>query len=290
VACLLPIAAGTALKPEHYAAIMAEAGAASAGVGFFEVHAENFFCAGGPRHRWLTAFRERHALSMHGVGLSLAGAERPDRAHLMRLAELLARYQPQEFSEHLAWSRGPAGHLNDLLPLPYTRESLALVAQHVDEVQCALGRRILIENPATYLRYREDGMGETQFLRELCARSGCGLLLDLNNVQVSATNHGHDARDYLHAFPLHAVGEIHLAGHAVHQDADGQALLIDSHDAPVAAEVWSLYEDCLRLTGPLPTLVEWDSQLPEWPVLRAEAASAQRRLDAARPLQRGAAA
>jgi uncharacterized protein (UPF0276 family) len=286
VACNLPAAAGTALKPEHYAQIMAE----PPGVGFFEVHAENFFCAGGPRHRWLAAFRERHALSMHGVGLSLAGAERPDGAHLARLRELLDRYQPQEFSEHLAWSRGPAGHLNDLLPLPYTQESLALVVAHVDEVQAALGRRILIENPATYLRYGGDGMGEAQFLRELAARSGCGLLLDLNNVHVSAINHGYDAHDYLRTFALQAVGEIHLAGHATHADADGRALLIDSHDAPVDAAVWSLYEACLQLTGPLPTLVEWDSQLPTWPVLREEAAQAQRRIDAVRLARRGVAA
>lgn len=286
MAHVLPAAAGIALKPEHYAAIMAE----PPGVGFFEVHAENFFCAGGPRHRWLTAMRERHALSMHGVGLSLAGAQRPDAVHLARLRELLARYQPQEFSEHLAWSRGPAGHLNDLLPVPYTQQTLALVAAHVDEVQVALGRRILIENPATYLRFHEDAMAEAQFLRELAARSGCGLLLDLNNVQVSAINHGHDALDYLRVFPLHAVGEVHLAGHARQVDADGHALLIDSHDAPVDAAVWSLYEHCLRLTGPLPTLVEWDSQLPEWRVLREEAAQAQRRIDAVRNAREGIAA
>ncbi|MEJ0100881.1 MAG: DUF692 domain-containing protein [Pseudomonadota bacterium] len=282
----LPIAAGTALKPEHYAAILAE----PPGVGFFEVHAENFFCAGGPRHRWLTAFRERHALSMHGVGLSLGGADAPDAMHLARLRELLLRYEPQAFSEHLAWSNGPQGHLNDLLPLPYTQESLALVSAHVDQVQNALGRRILIENPATYLRYRDDGMGEVEFLRELAARSGCGLLLDLNNVHVSATNHGYDALDYLRAFPLQAVGEIHLAGHAQHVDADGRPLLIDSHDAPVDAAVWSLYEACLQLTGPLPTLVEWDSNLPTWHQLLDEAAQAQRRLDAARLAQQGAAA
>jgi uncharacterized protein (UPF0276 family) len=286
VASKLPAAAGTALKPEHYAAILAE----SPGVGFFEVHAENFFCAGGPRHRWLTALRERHALSMHGVGLSLAGAARPDAAHLARLRELLARYQPQEFSEHLAWCSGPAGHLNDLLPLPYTNQTLALVAQHVDEVQCALGRRLLIENPATYVRYDDDGMGESQFLGELAARSGCGLLLDLNNVHVSAINHGYDALDYLRTFPLEAVGEIHLAGHARHEDADGRALLVDSHDAPVDAAVWSLYEACLQLTGPLPTLVEWDSQLPTWAVLKDEALQAQRRLDTLRVAQQGVAA
>jgi uncharacterized protein (UPF0276 family) len=286
VATALPPAAGTSLKPEHYAAIMAE----SPGVGFFEVHAENFLCDGGPRHRWLTAFRERWPLSMHGVGLSLGGAEAPDRMHLARLHALLARYEPQAFSEHLAWSRGPAGYLNDLLPLPYTSASLALVAAHIDQVQTALGRRILIENPATYLRFRDDGMGEPEFLRQLVARSGCGLLLDLNNVHVSAVNHGYGALDYLRALPLQAVGEIHLAGHARHIDGEGQVLLIDSHDAPVAPAVWSLYEECLRLTGPLPTLVEWDGNLPVWAGLRDEAARAQQRLDRAQLAQHGAAA
>jgi hypothetical protein len=286
VASALPAAAGTTLKPEHYAAIMAE----SPGVGFFEVHAENFFCDGGPRHRWLTAFRERWPLSMHGVGLSLGGAEPPDLVHLARLRALLERYEPQAFSEHLAWSRGPSGYLNDLLPLPYTDAALAAVTAHVDQVQTALGRRILIENPATYLRYRDDGIGEAEFLRQLVARTGCGLLLDLNNVHVSAVNHGYDAVAYLRALPLHAVGEIHLAGHARHIDAQGQVLLIDSHDAPVDAAVWSLYEQCLRLTGPLPTLVEWDGHLPEWRELRDEAGRAQQRLDQAQLTGHGVAA
>jgi len=282
----LPAAAGTALKPQHYAAILAE----PPGVGFFEVHAENFFCEGGPRHRYLTALRERHPLSIHGVGLSLGGAAAPDAAHLQQLRRLLARYQPQEFSEHLAWCHGPGGYLGDLLPLPYTEQSLTRVAQHVEQVQETLGRRILIENPATYLRFRDDAMSEAEFLRRLVTRSGCGLLLDLNNVHVSAVNHGHDGREYLTALPLAAVGEIHLAGHARQTDADGLALLIDSHDAPVDPAVWALYEACLALTGPLPTLVEWDSSLPEWPVLREEARQAQRRLDAARLARRGAAA
>jgi len=274
----LPVAAGTSLKPEHYAAILAQ----NPGVGFFEVHAENFFCEGGPRHRYLTTFRERHALSMHGVGLSLGGAGRPDKAHVERLRELLARYQPQVFSEHLAWSRGPAGYLNDLLPLPYTRAALARVIENVDEVQTALGRRILIENPATYLRFTDDEMSEAGFLRELVAASGCGLLLDINNVYVSAVNHGLDAHEYLATLPLASVGEIHLAGHARQTDTAGRTLLIDSHDAPVDAAVWSLYEHCLTLTGPLPTLIEWDGRLPAWEILQSEAAQAQRRMDAVR--------
>ncbi len=282
----LPAAAGTALKPEHYAAILAE----SPGVGFFEVHAENFFCDGGPRHRWLTAFRERFALSIHGVGLSLGGTQAPDAAHLARLRQLLARYQPQAFSEHLAWCHGPQGHLNDLLPLPYTRESLRRVATHVDQVQDTLGRRILIENPATYLRFRHDAIGEAAFLRELGAMTGCRLLLDLNNVHVSAVNHGYDARAYLRALPPQAVGEINLAGHARHADSYGQPLLIDSHDAPVSAAVWELYANCLALTGPLPTLIEWDSQLPDWSVLRSEAAQAQQQLDALHGTYSGVAA
>jgi uncharacterized protein (UPF0276 family) len=287
----LPVVAGTTLKPEHYAAILAEtSGAESPGVGFFEVHAENFFCAGGPRHRYLTTFREHHPLSFHGVGLSLGGAQAPDPAHLGRLRELLSRYEPQAFSEHLAWCRGPQGHLNDLLPLPYTRESLTLVAEHVEQLQNALGRRVLIENPATCLRFHDDEMNEAAFLRQLVAMSGCGLLLDLNNVYVAAVNHGYDADDYLRALPLEAVGEFHLAGHARRTDADGRALLIDSHDAPVDPAVWSLYERCLALTGPRPTLIEWDGNLPDWNVLRDQAAQAQRRLDAARLAPRSAAA
>ncbi len=282
----LPIAAGTTLKPAHYASILAE----TPGVGFLEVHAENFFCAGGPRHRYLGAFRERYPLSMHGVGLSIGGAGPLDREHLAKLKELLARYQPQEFSEHLAWTRGPDGVLNDLLPLPYTRATLLRVAEHVDQVQDALGRRILLENPATYLRYVDDELTEAAFITELVTRTGCGLLLDINNVHVSAVNHDHDALACLRALPLAAVGEIHLAGHAELRDARGRALLIDSHDAPVAPAVWSLYEACLELTGPRPTLIEWDSQLPQWSDLRGEATRAQLRLDAAGPASRQAAA
>lgn len=282
----LPVAAGASLKPEHYAAILAQ----DPGVGFFEVHAENFFCDGGPRHRYLTTFRERHALSVHGVGMSLGGAGRPDADHLARVRQLLDRYQPQAFSEHLAWCRSPSGYLNDLLPLPYSRAHLALVIEHVDQVQNLLQRRILIENPATYLRFIDDAMPETEFLQQLIAASGCGLLLDLNNVHVSAVNHGFGAHEYLAALPLASVGEIHLAGHARQTDADGRLLLIDSHDAPVDAAVWSLYEHCLSLTGPLPTLVEWDGNLPAWDVLRGEVAQAQRHLDAARSRTRGIAA
>jgi hypothetical protein len=274
----LPVAAGCSLKPEHYAALLA----GPPGVAFFEVHAENFFCDGGPRHRWLTAFRERAPLSIHGVGLSLGGAEDIDAAHLAKLGKLLARYQPQAFSEHLAWCHGPAGHLNDLLPLPYTRATLARAIAHVDEVQHALGRRMLVENPATYLRFNDDEMDEATFLTELVARTGCGLLLDLNNVHVCAVNHGFDAHGYLDALPLHAVGEIHLAGHARQVDARGRALLVDSHDGPVDAAVWSLYERCIRLAGPLPTLIEWDASLPDWEVLKQETGKAQRLLDAAR--------
>jgi hypothetical protein len=277
MATALPVAAGCSLKPEHYASLLA----GPPGVGFFEVHAENFFCDGGPRHRWLTAFREMAPLSIHGVGLSLGGAADLDAAHLARLGQLLRRYQPQAFSEHLAWCNGPAGYLNDLLPLPWTRETLARTIAHVDEAQHALGVRMLVENPATYLRFATDEMGEADFLAELVARTGCGLLLDLNNVHVSAVNHGFDARGYLDALPLHAVGEIHLAGHARRVDAQGRVLLVDSHDAPVDAAVWSLYEHCLGLAGPLPTLLEWDANLPDWDGLSQETLKAQRLLDVA---------
>ncbi|HTQ36986.1 MAG TPA: DUF692 domain-containing protein, partial [Steroidobacteraceae bacterium] len=238
----------------------------------------------------LERVRGDYPVSLHGVGLSLGGAEPLNQAHLGKLKALVDRIEPAVVSEHLAWVGIGGVFLNDLLPLPYTEETLARVVEHVEQLQQALGRRVLIENPATYLRFRDDSMSEAAFLRQLVARSGCGLLLDLNNVHVSAINHGYDAHEYLAALPLAAVGEIHLAGHARQADGGGRTLLIDSHDAPVDPAVWSLYEHCLALTGPLPTLIEWDSRLPEWQALRDEAGKAQRRIDAARLARRGAAA
>ena len=262
----LPAAAGLGFKPQHFPAIRAD----RPRVAFFEIHAENYMGAGGLPHAQLAALRADHALSVHGVGLSIGGAGGLDRAHLRRLRALCDRYEPESFSEHLAWSSHDDAYLNDLLPLPYTEETLATVCAHVDEVQAALGRRMLLENPATYVTFAETTIPETEFLREIAARTGCGLLFDVNNLFVSCTNHRRDPRAMLAAFPLAAVGEIHLGGHAREELPSGP-LLIDAHGAPVADPVWALYAEVIALAGPLPTLVEWDNDVPDWPVLAAEA-------------------
>ncbi|MBU9696321.1 DUF692 domain-containing protein [Rhodobacteraceae bacterium HSP-20] len=265
----LPPLPGVGFKPEHFAAIREGA----AGIGFFEVHAENYMGAGGLPHAMLGAIRADHALSIHGVGLSIGGARGLDGDHLSRVKRLCDRYQPESFSEHLAWSSHGAEYLNDLLPLPYTEETLRLVCDHVDQVQAVLGRRILLENPATYLRFAQSTIPETEFLGEVARRTGCGLLLDVNNVFVSCTNHGDDPRAWLAACPLHLVGEIHLGGHDAEELPLGP-LLIDSHGAAVADPVWELFAAVIDRAGALPTLVEWDNDLPDWPVLAAEAARA----------------
>ena len=267
--------AGASLKPEHLAAIHAD----PAPVGFFEVHAENYMGAGGPPHAALSRIRERWPVSLHGVCMSIGGPEPLDWEHLRRFKSLVDRYQPALVSEHLAWSTHDTTYYNDLLPLPYTPATLAHVARHIDEMQEAIGRPILLENPSTYLLFKESTLAETDFLRELVRRTGCGLLLDINNVFVSATNHGFSALEYLADFPLEHVGEIHLAGHAEQEDDEGALLLIDSHDGPVADAVWKLYEIVIGRCGPIPTLVEWDSDIPEWPVLKAEAEAARAILD-----------
>ena len=267
--------AGTSFKPEHLAAILADAGQR----GFFEVHAENYMGAGGPPHRALEAIRRDHPLSLHGVCMSIGGPQALDKAHLSRFRTLVERYEPALVSEHLAWSTHGATFFNDLLPLPYTRATLDRVCDHIDEVQEAIGRQLLLENPSTYVAFREQTMCETDFIRTVSCRTGCGLLLDINNVFVSAANHGFSAQDYLADFPLAAVGEIHLAGHTVQADDEGFPLLIDSHDGPVTDAVWTLYEIVIAQCGAIPTLVEWDSNIPDWPVLKAEAAAAQAILD-----------
>jgi uncharacterized protein (UPF0276 family) len=265
----LPPRAGVGFKPEHFEPVMA----GEADVGFFEIHAENYMGAGGPPHRRLEALRERYPLSLHGVGLSIGGPRPLDREHLKRLAALRRRYEPGLFSEHLAWSSHDTGFLDDLLPLPLTRETLRIVCDHIDETQQAVGR-MLLENPATYVRFAESDIPETEFLDEIVRRTGCGLLLDVNNVEVQAGNHGFDAFAYLEAFPLQAVEEIHLAGYA---DArDDPTLRIDAHDSPVRPRVWSLYASVIARIGPKPTLIEWDNDVPDWPTLQAEA----RRADA----------
>lgn len=267
--------AGTSFKPEHLAAITSETGP----LGFFEVHAENYMGAGGPPHQMLESVRRDHPISLHGVSMSLGGPQPLSKDHLQRFGELVRRYEPALVSEHLAWSTHENTYLNDLLPLPYTARTLAHVCSHVDQMQTVMGRPILLENPSTYLLFAESEMSEADFMREIAKRTGCGLLLDINNVFVSATNQGYSPLDYLAEFPLSEVGEIHLAGHAEQQDDEGDLLLIDSHDGPVANAVWQLYETVIDRCGPIPTLIEWDSNIPDWPILRAEAKAAQSILD-----------
>lgn len=267
--------AGASFKPQHLDAILDDP---ATGL-FFEVHAENYMGAGGTPHAALAGIRERFPLSLHGVCMSIGGAQPLDEDHLARFAALVERYRPALVSEHLAWSSHDGVFYNDLLPLPYTDATLNRVCAHVARMQEAIGRTILLENPATYVLFEESDWEETKFLAEVVRRTGCGLLLDLNNVFVSATNHGFSPMTYLGRFPLDHVGEIHLAGHDTQCDDDGEALLIDSHDRPVSDPVWSLYRTIIGQTGPLPTLVEWDADIPEWAVLKAEAGAAQAILD-----------
>lgn len=275
---------GVSFKAEHFAAIRAETPAA----GWFEVHAENYMGAGGPPHAQLEAIRRDHPLSLHGVGLSLGGTDPLDREHMLRFKALCERYQPWMVSEHLAWTRHGGEFFNDLLPLPYTEETLGRVAGRIQQFQDVLGRQILIENPSLYVGFEDSTLEETEFLRALAERSGCGLLLDLNNLVVSATNRGFEAADYLSAFPLHLVGEIHLAGHASETLPSGRPLLIDAHDRPAGDAVWSLFA-ALRAEGhEAPALVEWDNDLPDWPVLLAEAQKADRIAEEARAKREGA--
>jgi len=266
----LPRRAGVGFKPEHFA----EINAASQPIGFFEVHAENYMGAGGPPHAQLGKLRRDYALSIHGVGLSIGSMQPLDKEHLARLKIVCDRYEPESFSEHLAWSSHDTTFLNDLLPLPYTEATLAQVCAHIDQVQTLLGRQMLLENPATYLLFEESTIEETEFLAEVAQRTGCGLLLDVNNVFVAATNHRLDPRDYLKRFPVQWIREIHLSGHSETLDDAGAPLLIDSHDTPVKDPVWDLYEELIARTGPIASLVEWDNDVPEWPVLRAEAEAA----------------
>jgi uncharacterized protein (UPF0276 family) len=267
--------AGTSFKHEHLAAILADGRQR----GFFEVHAENYMGAGGPPHRALEAVRRDHPLSLHGVCMSIGGMQPLDAAHLQRFRNLVERYEPALVSEHLAWSTHETTYFNDLLPLPYTAATLARVCDHIDQVQTAIRRPILLENPSTYVAFVESTMSETEFIRQIAVRTGCGLLLDVNNVFVSATNHGFSALDYLSDFPLWRAGEIHLAGHAAQTDDEGELLLIDSHDGPVADAVWKLFDIVIARCGAIPTLIEWDSKIPDWPILRTEAAAAQQILD-----------
>ena len=274
----LPRRAGVGCKLRHLEDLLASPGPVS----WVEIHAENYMADGGPRIAALKRLAERFPVSCHGVGLSI-GSERPlDTGHLDRLAHLASWLRPASISEHLAWSGHGGGYLADLLPLPCDEATLGRVSDHIDRVQDRLGRPILIENPSHYLAFSASTMAEVEFLAAVAARTGCGLLLDVNNVHVSAVNGAYDAGAYLDAFPLAPVGEIHLAGHEVEADEDGGPLLIDAHNNPVADPVWALFARVLARSGPLPTLVEWDNDVPEWPVLAAEAARADAMLAACR--------
>jgi uncharacterized protein len=259
------LTAGLGLKPQYYEAALA---CLADGL-WFEVHPENYFVEGGPRLAWLQAIRARHPVSLHGVALSLAADAAPDAAHLARLAALADRIQPALVSEHLAWSTWRGAYQPDLLPFPRTTEALQCVAGNVSRAQDALRRRIAIENPAHYLHIAGHTWDEIDFLAELARRTGCGLLLDVNNVHVGANNLGYSAEAYLDAFPGDPVMEIHLAGHTPDPKL-GRALLVDTHDAPVAPEVWALYERLVARIGPRPTLIERDDNLPEFAALLAE--------------------
>lgn len=263
---VLPARAGLGLKPQHYQEILNTAPQ----VGFFEVHAENYIGEGGKPHRYLEQIRARYPLSLHGVGLSIGGHQPLNNTHLARLHRLIKRYEPESFSEHLAWSTHDTVFLNDLLPVPYDGPTLRRVCEHIDQVQEALGRRMLLENPSTYIEFEQSDMSEIEFLSEVTRRTGCGLLLDVNNVFVSAINHAYDAEAYLDAFPVEHVGEIHLAGFAEDQDDGGHTLLIDAHGTPVADIVWKLFALTLKRTGPVPTLIEWDNDVPTFSVLMNE--------------------
>lgn len=263
----LPNLPGVGYKPQHFADILAN----PAPVGWLEIHAENYMGAGGRPIAQLRHLAELMPISVHGVALSIGGEDPLDKDHLTLLKTLCDWLKPASFSEHLAWSTHEGTFLNDLLPLPYTNKTLTRVVDHIDQVQQVLGRRMLLENPSTYVAFSESTMDEVDFISEIGRRSGCGLLLDVNNVYVSAANQSYDPSVYLRRFPMHLVEEIHLGGHAEDLDDHGNRLLIDSHGAEVIDPVWALYAQTIARSGPKPTLIEWDNDVPDWPVLAREA-------------------
>lgn len=259
----LPKTVGVGYKPQHYADILMH----PPSLGWLEVHAENYLGSGGRPIAQLRALRERYAFSVHGVGLSIGSERGIDPDHLSRVKALCDWLNPAQFSEHLAWSTHDVGFLNDLLPLPYDRKTLMRVVDHIDLVQSTLGRQMLLENPSSYLGFAQSTFEEGEFLAEIAQRTGCGLLFDINNVFVSCVNMGWDIDRYLNSFALDLVGEIHLGGHDEDIGDLGQRLLIDTHGASVVDPVWNLYERVIAKTGPLPTLIEWDTDVPEWDTL-----------------------
>jgi uncharacterized protein (UPF0276 family) len=275
----IPVAAGIGLRGPHHSQILAE----QPEIPWLEVHSENFFRKDSIASAALAKIRRDYPVSIHGVGLSIGSVGELARDHLEKLAALIDRVEPGLVSEHLCWGSVGGYHLNDLLPLPYTEEALEHMAQRITEVQEFLGRQILIENVSSYMEFEASTIPEWEFLAEVANRSGCGILLDINNIFVSASNHGFDATDYLDAIPTEKVGEIHLAGHST-QEFDDESVLIDTHNAPVCTEVWELFQITMNKTGPLPTLIEWDADLPPLATLMAEARKAQNFVDKAHEL------
>lgn len=275
---VVPHAAGIGLRTPHVDDILETRPA----LGWVEIHAENHMAAGGPRRRGLEAIRRDWPLSVHGVGLSLGSAGGVDEAHLARLVELVHRYEPGLVSEHVAWSVADGVYLNDLLPIPYSEDSLAIICANVDRTQEALGRTILMENPSSYLAFAETTIPEHEFLAELHRRTGCGLLIDVNNLYVGWNNIGTDPEAWLAGIPAEAVGEIHVAGHWVEETEEGTRLLIDDHGSEVAVPVWELLDKALERFGPQPVLVEWDNRIPPLPILLNEAMLADERIAHAR--------
>jgi uncharacterized protein len=269
--------AGIGLRHPHVADLIEHP---ASGLAWVEVHTENYLVDGGPRLRQLERIRELYALSFHGVGLSLGSAEPPDPAHLARLRRLTDRFAPALLSEHIAWSIESGHYLNDLFPIPYTEEALSLVARNVRIAQDALGRPLMVENPSSYLRFVDSTMPECEFVAEIARRAGCGILLDINNIHVSAHNHGFAVEDYLETIPGAVIGEFHLAGHAT-CEIEGSAILIDDHASRVDEPVWRLFEAALARYGPRPTLIEWDNAIPPLEVLLEERGAAQGRLEQA---------
>jgi uncharacterized protein len=268
----VPARTGIGLRSPHVAEVIATRPA----LPWLEVHPENYM-GGGSLVRALQTIRQDYPLSFHAVGLSIGSWGGVDRRHLGRIKALVDRFEPALVSEHLAWSQADGVYLNHLLPLPYTEESLAAVCRNLDEVQTVLGRRVLVENPSAYLRFLMSAIPEAQFLAELVRRTGCGLLCDVNNVYVTARNLRLDPVSYLDALPADAVGEVHIAGHSANE-TNGRTVFIDDHGSPVAPTVWALYEHAIRRFGAVPTLVEWDTEIPALEVLLAEARQADTRL------------
>jgi uncharacterized protein len=277
--------AGIGLRFQHHQAVLE----GPPDVAFMEVHTENYMGGGAPI-RCLEAVRRDYPVSLHGVGLSFGSAEGLDPVHLERIRQVADRIEPALMSEHIAWSVSGGNYLADLLPLPMTEEALGVVCRHVDEMQNTLRRKILVENPSTYMQFRHSTIPEWEFMAAVAARTGCGILCDINNIFVSAKNHGWDASAYVAALPIEAIGEIHLAGHSVRQLADGASLRIDDHGSCVADEVWSLYAEALRRFGPIPTLIEWDNKVPPLDVLVGQARHADQLIERENEARRAVAA